>query len=110
MVAIGDASMMMSLGDIETAARLQLPILIVVNNDEALGSEVNFLSEQGLRTTVALTPSPSFEAIALSMGAKAATIRSVADLSIVRTWLRDKPKVPLLIDCRINPDVRAHFV
>ncbi len=35
--AIGDGSMMMSLGDLETAARLRLPILVVVSNDEALG-------------------------------------------------------------------------
>lgn len=110
MAAIGDASMMMALGELETAIRLELPILIVVSNDEALGSEVNFLSEQGLNTDVAMTPSPSFAAIAESMGAKSATVRSPQDLNVVESWLQDHPRKPLLLDCRTNPAVRAHFV
>ena len=110
MAAIGDASMMMALGDLETAIRLELPILVVVSNDEALGSEVNFLSERGLCTDVAMTPSPSFAAIAEAMGAKSATVRSPEDLNVVEEWLRDRPRIPFLLDCRINPEVRAHFV
>lgn len=110
MAAIGDASMMMALGDLETAVRLRLPILVVISNDEALGSEVNFLSEQGLPVEVALTPSPSFAAIAQSMGAQAAMVRSLQDLAVVERWLQESSPAPLLLDCRINPDVRAHFL
>ncbi|AWB33006.1 thiamine pyrophosphate-binding protein [Orrella marina] len=110
MVAIGDASMMMALGDLETAIRLRLPMLVVISNDEALGSEVNFLSEQGLPTDVALTPNPSFAAIAQSMGAQAATIRSPAELEVAERWLQDGAATVLVLDCRINPDIRAHFV
>lgn len=110
LAAIGDASMMMTLGDLETAIRLRLPILVVVSNDEALGSEVNFLSEQGLPTEVALTPSPSFAAIAQSMGGQAATVRSPDDLSVVERWLQESPGGPLVLDCRINPEIRAHVL
>lgn len=111
LATIGDASMMMSLGDLETAVRLRLPIVVVVSNDEALGSEVNFLSEHGLEADVALTPSPSFAAIAQAMGAQAATIRSKADLhQAVKGWLPETSVGPLVLDCRINPQVRAHFV
>lgn len=107
--AIGDASMMMSLGDLETAVRLRLPILVVVSNDEALGSEVNFLTEHGMDPEVANTPSPSFTAIALAMGARAETIRSAADLEVVERWLHDGSSLPLVLDCRVNPEIRAHF-
>jgi len=107
--SIGDASMMMALGDLETAVRLKLPILVLVVNDEALGSEVNFLLEQGLPTEVALTQSPSFAAIAQSMGAHAATVRNIQDLKVIEPWLKN-PDVPLVLDCRINPDIRAHFL
>lgn len=107
--AIGDASMMMSLGDLETAVRLRLPILVVVSNDEALGSEVNFLTEHGMDPEVAKTPSPSFTAIALAMGARAETIRSAADLEVVERWLHDGSSLPLVLDCRVNPEIRAHF-
>ncbi len=107
--AIGDASMMMSLGDLETAVRLRLPILVVVSNDEALGSEVNFLTEHGLNSEIAKTPSPSFAAIALAMGARAETIRSPGDLVVVDRWLRERSSVPLVLDCRVNPEIRVHF-
>lgn len=109
MAAVGDASMMMSLGDLETAVRLRLPILVVVSNDEALGSEVNFLIEHGLDTEIAKTPSPSFAAIASAMGARAETIRSPGDLFVVERWLRERPSVPLVLDCRVNPEIRVHF-
>ncbi len=107
--AIGDASMMMSLGDLETAVRLRLPILVVVSNDEALGSEVNFLIEQGLDSDVAKTPSPSFAAIASALGARGETIRSPGDLIVVERWLAERPDVPLVLDCRVNPEIRVHF-
>jgi acetolactate synthase I/II/III large subunit len=108
--AIGDGSMMMSLGDLETAVRLRLPILVVVSNDEALGSEVNFLTEHGMSPEIAQTPTPSFSAIALAMGAQAATIKVPADLIVVEQWLRSQRSVPLVLDCRVNPEIRAHFV
>ena len=107
--AIGDASMMMSLGDLETAVRLRLPILVVVSNDEALGSEVNFLIEHGLDSEIAKTPSPSFAAIASAMGARAETVCSPGDLVVVERWLRERSSVPLVLDCRVNPEIRVHF-
>ena len=107
MVAVGDAGMMMSLGDLETAVRLRLPILVVVSNDAALGAEVNVLSDLGMDTAQAQIASPSFEAIARAMGAQAATIRSVADLAVVTRWLESRPNVPLVLDCMVNSEIRA---
>lgn len=106
-VAVGDGGMMMSLGDLETAVRLRLPMLVVISNDEALGSEVNVLSTLGLDPSVAQIPSPSFTAIATAMGAQAAVVRSIADLAVVGQWLREPMGRPLVLDCRINPEVRA---
>ena len=40
---IGDGGLLMSLGELETAVRYQLPILIVVMNDAAYGSELQIL-------------------------------------------------------------------
>ena len=107
MIALGDAGMMMSLGDLETAVRLRLPILVVVSNDSALGAEVNVLSDLGMDTAQAEIAAPSFEAIARGMGAQAATIRSVADLAVVTRWLESRPTVPLVLDCLVNPEIRA---
>ena len=106
-VTVGDGGMMMSLGDLETAVRLRLPILVVVCNDEALGAEVNVLDDLGMDTRVAEIPSPSFERIAAGMGARAATVRSIGELAVVSDWLRDRSETPLVLDCRIDPEIRT---
>ena len=106
-VCVGDAAMMMALGDLETAVRLGLPVLVVVSNDAALGAEVNVLSDLGMDTRQAQIPSPSFEAIARAMGAQAATIRAAADLGVVQAWLAANTQLPLVLDCHVNPEVRA---
>jgi acetolactate synthase I/II/III large subunit len=105
--AVGDGGAMMALGDLESLARLRLPVLVVISNDEAYGAEVNALAELGLQTKLAETPAPSFEAMARSMGAHAATIRRVADLEVVERWMRERSSLPLVLDCRVNPAVRT---
>ncbi|MFN0161821.1 MAG: thiamine pyrophosphate-binding protein, partial [Burkholderiales bacterium] len=106
-VCVGDAGMMMALGDLETAVRLKLPLLVVVSNDAALGAEVNVLADLGMDTAQAEIPAPSFEAIARSMGAQAAIVRSRKDLEVVKSWLASPGGTPLVIDCRVNPEVRT---
>lgn len=106
MLAVGDTATMMSLGDLESAVRLHLPILVVVSNDGALGSEVSVLTRHGMDTSIAQVPSPSFEAVAAALGAWSATVRRLVDLAIVHRWMRERPGVPLVLDCRVNPKVR----
>ena len=106
-VCVGDAAMMMALGDLETAVRLRLPMLVVVSNDAALGAEVNVLSDLGMDTRQAQIAAPSFEAIARALGAQAATVRSTQDLRVLKGWLAAPQGTPLVLDCRVNPDVRA---
>jgi acetolactate synthase-1/2/3 large subunit len=107
MVSVGDTAMMMSLGDIESAVRLKLNILIVIGNDEALGAEVMVLNRHNMDTSVAQLASPSFEKIGAAMGAWAATVRKVSDLDIVEKWVKERPGLPLVLDVRVNPEVRA---
>lgn len=106
-VCAGDAAMMMSLGDLETAVRLRLKLLVVVSNDAALGAEVNVLSALGMDTSQAQIAAPSFEAIARAMGAQAATVRNTRDLRVIADWLASPAGVPLVLDCHVNPEVRA---
>ncbi len=106
-VCVGDAAMMMALGDLETAVRLRLKMLVVVSNDAALGAEVNVLSALGMDTSQAQIAAPSFEAIARAMGAQAATVRSTRELRVIADWLASTATVPLVLDCHVNPEVRA---
>jgi thiamine pyrophosphate-dependent acetolactate synthase large subunit-like protein len=106
-VCVGDAAMMMSLGDLETAVRERLPLVVVISNDHALGSEVSVLARMGLPTDLAEIPAPSFAAVAAGLGAEGHTISSVADLEAVGPRLRVARTAPLVLDCLVNPAVRA---
>lgn len=106
---LGDGSLMMSLGDLDTVARLNLPMLLVVSNDDGFGAEVNILLNLGLDSALAKTPGPSFEQIATAMGVPAAVVKTVGDLGVVRRWLAAGRPGPLLIDCRVNQAVKAIY-
>jgi thiamine pyrophosphate-dependent acetolactate synthase large subunit-like protein len=105
-LAVGDAALMMALGDLETAVRYELPLLIVVANDGAMGSEVNRLLALGLPPERAELPAPAFAALAEAMGADGLTVRSAADLAEVGRRLESGLHGPLVLDCRVNPAVK----
>ena len=108
-LGVGDAGLLMSIGDLETAVRLNLPLIVIVSNDHALGSEVKVLSELGLPTDLAKIPAPSFAAVATALGAEGHTVTSVADLHRIADRLRVRPAGLLLLDCRVNPEVMIGF-
>ena len=108
-LSIGDGGLMMNLGDLHTAVRLSLPILILICNDFAFGSEMHLLQLYGLPDETARYENPSFEAVAKGMGADAVTVNSLADLAQLAGRL-EQLRRPLLVDCKVNPDVRADWV
>src|SRR5918993_4013698 len=107
--AIGDGGALMVLGELETAARYRLPMLVVVYNDAAYGAEVHHFGPRGRPVELARFPQTDFAALARAAGAEGITVRSEDDLSPVRDWLdvRDRP---LVVDARVNPEVRAEWL
>jgi thiamine pyrophosphate-dependent acetolactate synthase large subunit-like protein len=108
-VVIGDGALMMSLGDLDTAVRYNLPILIVVMNDAAYGAEVHTLDLLGLPEAEGHFNDADFAAIGTALGAQAITVRSVDDLEQLRPWL-NSPTGPMVVDAKINPAVRAPWI
>jgi thiamine pyrophosphate-dependent acetolactate synthase large subunit-like protein len=91
----------MSLGELETAIRLWLPILVVVLNDGAYHAEVQGLRELGQPTDSAYHREIDFGAVARSLGASGAIVRTVEDLEKnLSPWLA-APGGPLVLDCKI---------
>jgi thiamine pyrophosphate-dependent acetolactate synthase large subunit-like protein len=100
-LVLGDGALAMSLGELETATRLQLPILVVVLNDNAYHAEVQGLRELGQPTDTAYHGEVDFGAVARSLGASGATVRTVAELEeCLSPWLA-APDGPLVLDCKI---------
>jgi acetolactate synthase-1/2/3 large subunit len=106
---VGDGGMLMTLSDIDTAVRYNLPVVTLVADDCAFGSEVHYLQLTGFSDDLARCASPSFEDIAAAVRSKAATLRTLDDLAKVRELLAD-PQGPLLVHCKINGDIRADWV
>lgn len=103
-LTIGDGGFLMSVAELETLVRLQLPVLVAVYNDAAYGAEVHHFRDHGSGLELVQFPPTDIAALARGAGAEAVTVRSVDDLAPVKAWLGD-PRGPLVVDARIRPDV-----
>jgi thiamine pyrophosphate-dependent acetolactate synthase large subunit-like protein len=108
-LAIGDGGLLMSLGDLETAARLRLRMCVVIYNDLAYGAEVHYFGRRGYRTDIVKFPNVDFCAIAKSFGACAIEVRTLADLAPVKAWVADGSPGLFVIDARVNPNLEAEW-
>lgn len=105
----GDGGFMMSIADLETAIRLGLRMCILVYNDSSYAAEVHFFRRQGYSIDIVQFPETDFAAIARGYGARAATVRTVADLDSVRIWVSEGAPGIFLIDAKINPNLEADW-
>lgn len=105
---VGDGGLQMSLGDLETAVRYRLPLIIVVMNDAAYGSELQIMKLWELPTELSVFPPMDFAAVATAVGARSLSVRSLDDLESVRD--HDVSSGPLLLDCAISRKVRAAWL
>ncbi|TDV54259.1 thiamine pyrophosphate-binding protein [Actinophytocola oryzae] len=103
-VVEGDASFLMHLSEFETACRYDLPILVVVMNDEGLGAEYHKSKAKGLDPDLALIPTPELGAVAQALGGGGATVRDVAELRAALAEYVRAPR-PTVIDVRITRNV-----
>jgi len=102
----GDAGLMMSIQELETAIRNDVPITVVVMNDSSLNSEYHSLEAKGEDPGVARVDAPDFATVAESFGAKGYTVRSLEELAALSEELGTAPDGPLVIDCKVNHLVR----
>jgi thiamine pyrophosphate-dependent acetolactate synthase large subunit-like protein len=107
--ALGDGGALMALPELETAARLRLPMLFVIYNDAAYGAEVHHFRPQGHALDTVQFPDTDFAAIARGAGAEAVTVRTLADLGAVEDWLGRRDG-PLLVDAKVDPDICAEWL
>ena len=105
----GDGGFMMSIADLETAIRLGLRMCILIYNDSSYAAEVHFFRRQGYSIDIVQFPETDFTAIARGYGARAATVRSLADLDAVRAWVEEGAPGVFLIDGKINPNLEADW-
>lgn len=109
LLMIGDGGMLMTMGEIETIIREDLPMIVVVMNDAAYGAEVHILKGQNLPPAKAEFFDVDFAPMAEPLGFEAHTIRAMDDLLKLAPVLAN-PQGPIFLDCKINGEVIAPFI
>lgn len=100
----GDASLMMHVGDFETAVRYEVPLLVVVFNDQGLGAEYHKSLSQGLDERLARISTPSLDQVAEALGGRGWIATTEAELEgAIRAFVSDPG--PGIVDVRISPNV-----
>ncbi|MFP5362627.1 MAG: thiamine pyrophosphate-binding protein [Thermoleophilia bacterium] len=107
--ALGDGGLFLSLAELDSAARLGLPLLVAVFNDAAYGAEVHHFGALGQDVGIARFPDADLAAIARGAGVAAHTARCADDLAPVATWARD-PAGPLLLDAKVDPAIAGDWL
>ncbi|HEX9623959.1 MAG TPA: thiamine pyrophosphate-dependent enzyme, partial [Streptosporangiaceae bacterium] len=100
--ALGDGGALMGISELETVVRLNLPMVIVVYDDEAYGAEVHHFGPDGHPLDTVRFPPTDFAQIGRSYGCAAARVRQRGDLAPIREWLDGPRDKPLLIDAKIT--------
>lgn len=106
---LGDGGALMALPELETLARLRLPMLVVVYNDAAYGAEVHHFRPYGHPVELVQFPDTDFAAFAQAAGARALTVRRAEDLAALEPWLAERDG-PLVVDAKITPDFCAEWL
>jgi thiamine pyrophosphate-dependent acetolactate synthase large subunit-like protein len=106
--ALGDGGALMAAAELETVARLRLPMVVVVYDDGGYGAEVHHFAD-GDHSTVTF-PETDIAAIGRGYGFEAVTVRAPDDLKAVAEWVAGPRAAPLLVDAKIASDGGAWWL
>jgi thiamine pyrophosphate-dependent acetolactate synthase large subunit-like protein len=106
---IGDGGFLMTMGELETVVREDLPLVIVLMNDCAYGAELHFLKMRNLPVGKSVFPDVDFAPIAEAFGFRAATVRTLEELHQLKPLLAN-PDGPVFLDCKLNAAIAAPFM
>ena len=105
---VGDGGFLMTMGELETAAREDLPLVIVVINDSAYGAELHFLKMRDMPVAKSVFADIDFAPVAQAFGFQAYTVRTLDELRKLGPVLKN-PDGPILLDCKINASIAAGY-
>jgi acetolactate synthase I/II/III large subunit len=99
-----DGEFMMNLGDFHTAVNNNLPITIVILNDQGFGQERHDLRHKSFPEKYAMQASPNFARLAEGFGARGVRFDTAESLAELPNALDSAEKFdgPTIIDVRIN--------
>jgi acetolactate synthase-1/2/3 large subunit len=103
-VVDGDASTLMHMQELETAARLGVKLLIAVFNDEALGAEYQKFVSKKMDGRAATISTPDLGAVARALGCRGRLARTLEDVKAgIDEFMGGDG--PMLLDIRVSRSV-----
>ncbi|HEY0879151.1 MAG TPA: thiamine pyrophosphate-binding protein [Zeimonas sp.] len=109
-LVVGDGGLLMTLGELETAVREDIPLVVVVMNDCAYGAELHYLRLENMPVARAVFPDVDYAPVAEAFGFRTATIRTLEQLREAAPLLRSRDDGPVLLDCKINGSICGPFI
>lgn len=106
---MGDGSFLMTMGELETVVREDIPLVIVLMNDCAYGAELHYLKMRSMPVGMSVFPDIDYAPVAEAFGFEAATVRTLAELEALAPMLA-QPDGPIFLDCKINAAIAAPFL
>ncbi|GIW08848.1 MAG: acetolactate synthase [Dehalococcoidia bacterium] len=100
---IGDGGLMMTVAELESAARQRIPLLIICEDDGGYGAERVLFHRRGEPTLLSDFANPDFAAIAAAMGCRAFSVSSAEEYRRVLQGLGTIDR-PTFINVKIDPD------
>lgn len=100
----GDGGFLMSVADLETVVRYELPMLVVLYDDEAYGAEVHHFGPEGADLGIVQFPPTAIADFVTGLGGRGLTVTVEEDLAAASDWLSD-PQGLLVLDVKIDPNV-----
>jgi thiamine pyrophosphate-dependent acetolactate synthase large subunit-like protein len=108
-LVVGDGGLMMSLGDLETASRYRLRLLVVVVDDAAFGAEMHYLRMMGMDDSSAVFPDMDLGRVAASLGHLGRVVLTCDELPEVLHAV-EADAHPTLLDCKVDRGVCAPWL
>lgn len=109
-LVIGDGGLLMTLGELETAVREDVPLVVIVMNDCAYGAEMHYLRLENMPVAQAMFPDVDYAPVAEAFGFRTATIRTLDQLREAAPLLRSRDEGPVLLDCKINAAICGPYI
>ena len=103
-VQVDDPPQALGAAELETVARLGMPMVVVVYDDSAYGAEVHHFGPDGHDLGTVVFPDTDIAAVARGYGFDAVTVRDSGELAPVAKWVGGARRAPLLIDAKVVAD------
>jgi acetolactate synthase-1/2/3 large subunit len=101
---LGDGAAGFSIGDFDTLARFELPVVAVMGNNHCWGLEKHPMNKlYGYHVAAELSPEVRYDDVVTALGGAGRRVEKPGEIGVALDWALDQ-KGPVLLDIRTDPE------